>query len=112
MNFPFGTNGKFIILGVPILKHIRVTLGFLQEMLPITRTASNKITCMSVLDCSLYESLDSNMGVRSGLIKNNQTEEKSFLSQSNGLIPSVSFLYPKRRSILVFWFIKWKSGYQ
>ena len=22
MNFPFGTNGKFIILGVPILKHI------------------------------------------------------------------------------------------
>ena len=25
MNFPFGTNGKFIILGVPILKHIRVS---------------------------------------------------------------------------------------
>ena len=24
MNFPFGTNGNFIILGVPILKHIRV----------------------------------------------------------------------------------------
>ena len=24
MNFPFGTNGKFIILGVPILKHIMV----------------------------------------------------------------------------------------
>ena len=24
MNFPFGTNGKFIILGVPILKHFRV----------------------------------------------------------------------------------------
>ena len=24
MNFPFGTNGKFIILGVPILKHIGV----------------------------------------------------------------------------------------
>ena len=24
MNFLFGTNGKFIILGVPILKHIRV----------------------------------------------------------------------------------------
>ena len=24
MNFPFGTNGKFIILGVPILKHNRV----------------------------------------------------------------------------------------
>ena len=27
MNFPFGTNGKFIILGVPILKHIRVSLN-------------------------------------------------------------------------------------
>ena len=27
MNFPFGTNGKFIILGVPILKHIRVLKG-------------------------------------------------------------------------------------
>ena len=27
MNFPFGTNGKFIIfLGVPILKHIRVKI--------------------------------------------------------------------------------------
>ena len=27
MNFPFGTNGKFIILGVPILKHIRVFIS-------------------------------------------------------------------------------------
>ena len=26
MNFPFGTNRKFIILGVPILKHIRVLI--------------------------------------------------------------------------------------
>ena len=25
MNFPFGTNGKLLFLGVPILKHIRVT---------------------------------------------------------------------------------------
>ena len=24
INFPFGTNGKLIILGVPILKHIKV----------------------------------------------------------------------------------------
>ena len=24
INFPFGTNGKLIILGVPILKHITV----------------------------------------------------------------------------------------
>ena len=27
INFPFGTNGKLSILGVPILKHI--TVGFL-----------------------------------------------------------------------------------
>ena len=26
INFPFGTNGKSIILGVPILKHITVVL--------------------------------------------------------------------------------------
>ena len=28
MNFPFGTNGKFIILGVPIFKHIRVICSY------------------------------------------------------------------------------------
>ena len=26
INFPFGTNGKLIVLGVPILKHITVLL--------------------------------------------------------------------------------------
>ena len=26
INFPFGTNGKLIILGVPILKHITVVI--------------------------------------------------------------------------------------
>ena len=26
INFPFGTNGKLIILGVPILKHITVII--------------------------------------------------------------------------------------
>ena len=26
INFPFGTNGKLIILGVPIIKHITVVL--------------------------------------------------------------------------------------
>ena len=30
-NFTFGTNGKFIILGVPILKHITVCICFLHE---------------------------------------------------------------------------------
>ena len=24
INFPFGTNGKFMVLGVPILKHFKV----------------------------------------------------------------------------------------
>ena len=28
INFPFGTNGKLIILGVPILKHITVNRPF------------------------------------------------------------------------------------
>ena len=32
MNFPFGTNGKFIILGVPVLKHIRVCLSLENQM--------------------------------------------------------------------------------
>ena len=40
MNFPFGTNGKFIILGVPILKYFRVVLNesysFISEYLPLT----------------------------------------------------------------------------
>ena len=27
MNFPFGTNGKLMALGVPILKHIRVDVA-------------------------------------------------------------------------------------
>ena len=31
INFPFGTNGKSIILGVPILKHI--TVKFVHTML-------------------------------------------------------------------------------
>ena len=29
MNFPFGTNGNLLFLGVPILKHIRVFKAFL-----------------------------------------------------------------------------------
>ena len=24
INFPFGTNGKFMVLGVPLLRHFRV----------------------------------------------------------------------------------------
>ena len=33
INFPFWTNGKSVILGVPILKHIRVVASF--ESLPV-----------------------------------------------------------------------------
>ena len=40
MNFPFGTNGKFIILGVPILKHIRVCeIGLWIILLAVTLKA-------------------------------------------------------------------------
>ena len=28
-HFPFGTNGKVVVLGVPILKHFRVNTGML-----------------------------------------------------------------------------------
>ena len=35
MNFPFGTNGKFIILGVPILKHIRVFIFYIHFLCTI-----------------------------------------------------------------------------
>ena len=38
INFPFGTNGKLIILGVPILKHITVTCASL--------TVSSAIQCL------------------------------------------------------------------
>ena len=37
INFPFGTNGKLIILGVPILKHITVTL-FLEKETGLIRS--------------------------------------------------------------------------
>ena len=33
INFPFGTNGKLIILGVPILKHITVLTFFMIKFL-------------------------------------------------------------------------------
>ena len=37
INFPFGTNGKLIILGVPILKHITVMIGIHSTALLKTR---------------------------------------------------------------------------
>ena len=35
INFPFGTNGKLIILGVPILKHITVIISILHLKIQI-----------------------------------------------------------------------------
>ena len=31
INFPFGTNGILTVLGVPIFKHFRVVLTFVQK---------------------------------------------------------------------------------
>ena len=39
MNFPFGTNGKFIILGVPILKHIRVYQWYSNNLFEVVSIA-------------------------------------------------------------------------
>ena len=34
INFPFGTNGKMTVLGVPILKYFRVVMIFHLEFFP------------------------------------------------------------------------------
>ena len=39
INFPFGTNGKSIILGVPILKHIIVTNKLEEQVFPFNPIA-------------------------------------------------------------------------
>ena len=36
--FPFGTNGKVVVLGVPILKHFRVIYNFIVSALRWNRT--------------------------------------------------------------------------
>ena len=44
INFPFGTNGKSIIIGVPILKHITVILRyFLIFFNEVILTSTHKI---------------------------------------------------------------------
>ena len=46
INFPFGTNGKSIILGVPILKHITVCKGEqLQQLLFVFQNSPSKMQC-------------------------------------------------------------------
>ena len=37
INFPFGTNGKLIILGVPILKHITASVYFIPLLLYLNK---------------------------------------------------------------------------
>ena len=39
INFPFGTNGKLIILGVPILKPITVLPGMFSHLLTTRKAA-------------------------------------------------------------------------
>ena len=41
INFPFGTNGKFIMLGVPVLKHI--TVHCLPNFYGVTLAGKNRI---------------------------------------------------------------------
>ena len=44
INFPFGTNGKLMVLGVPILKHFRV------DGLPCV-SATELLVAVAGLDC-------------------------------------------------------------
>ena len=46
INFPFGTNGKFIILGVPILKHITV-IAYFPNCLPSSIVSGNSLCSVS-----------------------------------------------------------------
>ena len=45
INFPFGTNGKLIVLGVPILKHITVYKFVLLPSPLMTRYKLMRIHC-------------------------------------------------------------------
>ena len=35
INFPFGTNGKLMVLSVPILEHLRVSVVILKGLTPV-----------------------------------------------------------------------------
>ena len=44
INFPFGTNGKLMVLGVPILKHFRVfSIAFFFHFNPIALKKCNSV---------------------------------------------------------------------
>ena len=53
INFPFGTNGKLIILGVPILKHITVTL-FLEKRQEHLSGLKKNLILLSTLQLNKY----------------------------------------------------------
>ena len=45
-HFPFGTNGKVVVIGVPILKHFMVILsliGFLNNLLIVRSETTNEL---------------------------------------------------------------------
>ena len=45
-HFPFGTNGKVVVLGVPILKHVRVLLIFKDQHSSLLRYYVQQMTCL------------------------------------------------------------------
>ena len=44
INFPFGTNGKLMVLGVPIFKHFRVNINELAKILTNTKDCCTILT--------------------------------------------------------------------
>ena len=61
MNFPFGTNGKFIILGVPILKHIRVYTSIMRfnciSKISLTGQGMSIFMTLAMIKIFLYTSV-------------------------------------------------------
>ena len=43
INFPFGTNGKLTVLGVPILKHFREVKGLITKLLTQMHISSKSV---------------------------------------------------------------------
>ena len=41
INFPFGTNGKLILLGVPILQHFSIQILFLDSLVGAVHTGKS-----------------------------------------------------------------------
>ena len=77
VNFPFGTNGKLMVLGVPILKHVCVICIRKQleyDFLINITTVSNKLR--SLPHCRTYQ-----IAIKQITYKANQTIYK--LTQSN-----------------------------